>query len=65
LDAEVAVGAEGWLELHVFGRVHRVEAVVANLEPEDVGFCFRAQTQEEIQTLRGIVSEVGGLSWID
>ncbi|WP_103931520.1 PilZ domain-containing protein [Bryocella elongata] len=65
MNTEVATGAEGFLEMHVFGRVHRVEATVANLEREDIGFSFRMNAPEDEQTLRSLVSEVGGLSWVE
>jgi hypothetical protein len=65
LNSEIPSGTEGELELHIFGRVHRVQAIVANLECEEVGFSFRTQTPEETQTLRLLVSEVGGLFRVD
>ena len=65
LTAELAAGTEGWLELHLSDRVYRVEAVVANYEHDDAGFCFRARTPEESLALRTLVSEVGGLSWVE
>lgn len=65
LTTEIAAGTEGWLDLHIPGRTQRVRAVVANLEHDDAGFSFRTRTPEESQALRDLVSEVGGISWID
>jgi len=64
-EPNLASGIEGQLEMHVFGRVHRVAASVANLEHEEVGFSFQVKSPEDEQTLRDLVSEVGGLSWVD